>query len=122
MELNERVLYHQIHPFKLLTDWSAAFAAAALLWNHRPIEALVIGFVPSALVTIALVRWANLEPYRESRFGHYVSGFMTRRVKVARFGGLLPLWIGAWFRSPVAMAAGVVWIIGCWLIGLRRRR
>ena len=120
MELAERVLYHQIHPLKLLTDWATAFIAAALFWSHRPAEALVVGFVPSIVVTAALLRWADLEPYRASRFGECVSGFMTRRVEMARFAGLLPLWLGAWFHSPAAMVAGVAWIVGCWLWGLRR--
>jgi hypothetical protein len=120
MQFAERVLYHQIHPLKLFTDWSTAFIAAALLWNHRFGEAMVVGFVPSIVVTTVLLRWADLERYRASPFGRYVSGFMTRRVEAARFAGLLPLWLGAWYRSPIAMIAGVVWIVGCWLWGLRR--
>jgi len=122
MQFAERVLYHQIHPVKLFTDVSTAFIAAALLWNHRPTPALLVGFLPAVLVSAALMRWANLEPYRASRLGRYVAGFMTHRVEVARFAGLLPLWLGAWFRSPLAMAAGIVWILGCWSWGLRRRR
>jgi hypothetical protein len=122
MDLGERVLYHQIHPLKLVTDVSTAFIAAAFLWDHRFFEAMAVGFVPSIVVTAALLRWADLEPYRASRFGRYVSGFMTRRVEAARLAGLLPLWGGAWFRSPVAMVAGVVWIAGCWLWGFRSGR
>lgn len=119
MELADRVLYHQIHPVKLFADWSTAFIAAALLWAHRLTAALLIGFVPSIIVTAALLRWANLEPYRASRFGRYVRRFMTRRVEMARFAGLFLLWIGAWFQRPLAMVAGVVWIVGCWMWGLR---
>jgi len=120
MEFAERVLYHQIHPLKLFTDVSTAFVAAALLWAHRFGEAIIVGFVPAIVVSAMLLRWADLEPYRASRFGHYVSRFMTRGVEAARFAGLLPLWIGAWYRSPIVMVAGVVWIAGCWLWGLRR--
>jgi hypothetical protein len=121
MELGDRVLYHQIHPLKLLTDVSTAFVAARLLWMHRFGAAMLVGFVPSILVTAAILRWADLEPYRASRFGRYVSGFMTRGVEAARFAGLVPLWAGAWIHSPLAMLAGVAWIAGCWLWGLRRR-
>ena len=121
MDLADRVLYHQIHPLKLLTDWSTAFVAAALLWAHRLTAALLIGFVPSIIVTAALLRWSDLERYRASRFGRYVRGFMTRRVEVARLAGLLLLWLGAWSRRPLAMIAGVVWIIGCWMWGLRSK-
>ena len=120
MDFTERVLYHQIHPLKLLTDWSTAFIAVALLWSHRLIAALIVGFVPAIVVSAALLRWADLEPYRASRFGRYVEGFMTRRVEMARLAGLLPLWLGAWYRQPLIVGVGVVWIVGCWMWGLRR--
>jgi hypothetical protein len=120
MEVAERVLYHQIHPLKLFTDWSTAFVAAALLWSHHLAAALVVGFVPAFVVSAILLRWADLEPYRASRFGRYVHGFMTRRIEMARLAGLFPLWLGAWYRRPLVMGAGVVWIVGCWLWGLRR--
>jgi len=119
MELGDRVLYHQIHPLKLLTDVGTAAVAAALLWTHRLAPALVVGFVPSIVVSAILVRWVNLEPYRESAFGRYVARFMTRRLELARFAGLVPLWGGAWLRRPVMIAAGIVWIVGCWLWGVR---
>jgi hypothetical protein len=45
---------------------------------------------------------------------------VTRGVEAARFAGLLPLSVGAWYRSPIVMVAGVAWIVGCWLWGLRR--
>jgi len=121
MNRAERVLYHQIHPVKLATDVTTAIVAAWLLWQHRFWIALIVGFIPSILVTAALLRWADLEPYRQSRFGLYVARFMTRRVEAARFAGLIPLWGGAWTREPVAIAAGAAWIVGCWLWGLRAR-
>jgi hypothetical protein len=119
MEPGERVLYHQIHPLKLFTDIATALAATALLWRHHLGSALALGFLPSFAVSAILLRWADLEPYRLSRFGRYVKKFMTRRVELARLAGLLPLWLGAWRRSPVAIAAGAVWILGCWLWGMR---
>ena len=120
MAASDRVLYHQIHPLKLFTDVSTAATACYLLWEHRVAPAFVIGFVPSIVVSAVLITWADLEPYRRSPFGGYVGSFMTRRVEIARFAGLVPLWGGAWARSARLIAAGVVWIIGCWLWGLRR--
>jgi hypothetical protein len=119
MDRRERLLYHQIHPLKLLTDVATACAAVGLLWAHRLPLALVVGFVPSIVVTAVLLQRADLEPYRQSKFGRYVGRFMTRRVELARFAGLIPLWGGAWQRRPVMIAAGAVWILGCWLSGIR---
>ena len=42
MTREEKLLYHQIHPLKLLTDWTAGFAALPLLWRHRLRAALVV--------------------------------------------------------------------------------
>lgn len=119
MNRAERVLYHQIHPAKLATDVATAALAVWLFWRHRLWIALIVGFVPSVLVTAYLMRWANLEPYRRSRFGRYLARFMTPRVEAARFAGLIPLWVGAWIREPIAIVAGAVWIAACWLWGLR---
>jgi len=118
MNRRERLLYHQIHPGKLLADVATAAVAAALLWLHHPLPALVVGFVPSVIVSVVLVRWGDLEPYRNSRFGGYVRRFMTRGVELARLAGLIPLWGGAWARRPVIMVAGAAWILGCWLWGI----
>jgi hypothetical protein len=117
MTLSERVLYHQIHPLKLFTDVSTAAIASYLLWEHRLGLALLVGFVPSIVVSAVLIRWADLEPYRRSAFGRYVGRFMTRRVEIARLAGLIPLWAGSWVHRPALIAVGVVWIIGCWLWG-----
>ena len=120
MSSADRLLYHQIHPLKLLTDVSTAAAACYLLWEHRPAAAFLVGFLPSIVVSLFLVCWADLERYRRSVFGRYVGQFMTRRVEAARFAGLIPLWGGAWTRSIGLIVVGAAWIIGCWLWGLRR--
>jgi hypothetical protein len=122
MDGRERVLYHQIHPLKLLTDVATAIAATALFWNQHAASAFAVGFVPPIVVTAILLRWANLEPYRNSAFGRYVGRYMTRRVELARLAGLVPMWGGAWIRQPAIIAAGVAWILGCWLWGLRAQR
>lgn len=119
MHLQERLLYHQIHPLKLLTDVSTAVGAAALFWRHQAALAFAVGFLPSIAVSALLLRFADLERYRQARFGRYVERFMTRRVEVARLVGLLPLWGGAWLRRPLVIGLGGAWIIGCWLLGTR---
>ena len=35
MTLRERILYQQIHPFKLATDRSTGVMAALFFWRHR---------------------------------------------------------------------------------------
>ena len=119
MERRERLLYHQIHPIKLFTDVTTAIAASGTFWTHRLGLALFIGWVPSIAVSAALLRWADLEPYRTSAFGRYVRRVMSRRLELARFAGLIPLWGGSWLRRPALIAAGAAWILACWLSGVR---
>jgi hypothetical protein len=121
VNFEERVLYHQIHPLKLATDWLTAFGAASLFWQHRPGLAVLLVFMPSVVVSIVLVGWVDLERYRNSSFGRYVRRYMGRRVEAARFLGLTPFWGGAWAHRPMVMIAGVLWILGCWVWGLRDR-
>jgi hypothetical protein len=118
MNRRDGLLYHQIHPLKLATDVSTAGIAAVAFWHHAVLVGLAIGFIPSILVTVALLRWAHLERYADSAFGHYIGRFMNRRVEAARFAGLIPLWGGAWMHSPAAIGFGALWILGCWLRGI----
>lgn len=61
MELHDRLLYHQIHPVKLVTDAGTAAVAAICFWRHEPLLGAAVGFVPSVLVTAALLRWVDLD-------------------------------------------------------------
>ena len=42
MNLQDRLLYHQIHPLKLATDLTTAAAAAALLWRHQLVPTIIV--------------------------------------------------------------------------------
>jgi hypothetical protein len=90
MNRRERVLYHQIHPAKLLTDVGTAAVAAALLWMHHPVLALVVGFVPSIIVSVVLVD-GEISAVSQSVRQNW--RFMTRGVELARLAGLIPLWV-----------------------------
>ena len=53
----EKILYRQIHPLKLLTDWSAGFAAFPLFWRHRVRAALLLISVPPILTSVLILRY-----------------------------------------------------------------
>jgi hypothetical protein len=117
MEFRERALYHQIHPVKLLTDVATAIATAVLLWQHRAAAALLLGFVPSVVVSALLIGCADLEPYQRSPLGRYLARWMTRSMEAARFAGLALFWGGAWLLRPLLMASGLLVIALAWLRG-----
>jgi hypothetical protein len=118
MTLRERVLYHQIHPLKLLADGSAEIVSCRLLWQHRLRAGLLVHFVPPVVASAALLRWGDLEPQRRSAFGRYVARHMTRQMEAVRFAGDLVMAAGAWYRRPALLAAGLAIVLAGWLRGL----
>ena len=59
MTLQEKSLYHQIHPLKLATDIGATFPSLCLLWQHQLVFGLVVTFVPSIIVSALVIRFAR---------------------------------------------------------------
>jgi len=118
MNLKEKALYHQIHPIKLLTDWFTGFIAVYFLWLHNLITGLLIMIVPASLVTFLLIRFVDLEKYKESRFGKYISQYMTRTTEVIRFTGYLLMGLGAWLHLLWLILVGLVTILLAWFRGI----
>ena len=114
----ERLLYHQIHPLKLLTDVTTSFASSWLLWQAAWARAALVAFVPSVVVTLLLVWRAELEPLQQSLLGRYVGRCMTRRVEALRFGGQLVMWAGAATHVPWLLPLGFLIVVYGWLRGL----
>jgi hypothetical protein len=115
MNARERQIYHQIYPLKLATDVVSALAGAAFFWQHSVALALAVGLLPPIVASVLVLRFANLDRYRDSRIGAYIGRNMTRRVEAARLAGLLPLWGGAWLQREFLIAVGIVWILLCCL-------
>ena len=118
MKLEEKVLYHQIHPAKLLTDISTALLSLVLLWKHRVAAALLVMFVPSICVSFALIRFVDLERYKRSRFGRYVRRSMTRSMEALRFAGMAVMALGAWFHRTWMIPLGLLVVLAGWLRGI----
>jgi hypothetical protein len=114
LTLRERALFHQIHPLKLATDISGAFASTWLLWQHELLLGLVVGFAPSVVVTVAMLQWLDVTRLRDSVFGRYVAQHMTPLAQAVRSAGQIGIWIGAWMHVPWAIVVGIVVIILGW--------
>ncbi len=111
MTIREKVLYHQIHPLKLLTDGSAAVVSLYLLWQRRLRPALIVQFVPALVVSSALIRRADLEPQRRSAFGRHVKDYMAPSMQGVRFAGNAVMSLGAWRRRPGLLLVGLLMIL-----------
>ena len=64
MTLEEKKIYSQIHPVKLLTDVVTGFGAVYLLWYHDLIAAVCLAFIPSTVVSLILIAKTDLEKYK----------------------------------------------------------
>ena len=99
MTLQEKTLYHQIHPLILFTDLSAGIVALYPLWQNNLLTALLVSFMPPMIVSFMHIRFVNLEKYKQSSFGKYVQPYMSHSVERIRFAGSELMAAGAWYHS-----------------------
>jgi hypothetical protein len=122
LDIRERILLHQVHPAKLVVDWGTGLIAAWLFWDHNLPAALIVGFLPSILISIYLILRVDLSRYKETPLGRYFTSPLTRPGDPVRLFGLVVMWTGAWFNSILAAAAGLVIIVFGWGKGLFVRK
>ena len=123
MTARERELFHQLHPAKLLTDWSTAAIAGALLWFRHPYAALAVGWGPSVLVTALFLSGrldAALERLRGRPVVQIIAPRLTADVNAIRFAGLAFWWVGCWLHQWLLIPFGVVMIGAGWFLAWRR--
>ena len=65
-----------------------------------------------------IVRFADLEKYKQSAFGKYVRQYMTRAIEALRFLGYGIMAVGAWIHATWAIPIGLLIIILAWLRGV----
>ncbi len=73
VNLREKTLYHQIRPFKLLTDGSASLFSLYFLWEHQLLVGLAIHLIPGVVASILIVKFVNLEWYHATLLGRYIA-------------------------------------------------
>ncbi len=117
MTFQEKALYHQIHPAKLFVDWSTGLIALYSFWQQNLIAALVIAIIPSIIVSLVIVRWVDLEKYKQSDFGRYVKQYMTQAMQALRLAGYVVMAMGAWYHVVWLIPLGLLVILFGWLRG-----
>jgi hypothetical protein len=122
MGLEERLLYHQAHPLKMVVDAGAGLGALVLFWAHAWGPAVVLGMGPPALASVLVLAFADLESVARTRLGRYVRRGMTLPVQLLRLGGYTLTGYGAWNHSAAILMVGLLLILSGWLTGAARRR
>ncbi len=118
MNLPEKNLYQQIHPARLITDWVTGFYACYLCWQHELVPALVVAFIPSLVVSLIVVRFADLEKIRNSPFGRYFKRTYNKKIDFIRFGGFIIMAAGSWNNMLFIAGFGLIVIVGTWVYGM----
>ena len=122
MDFHEKVLYHQIHPAKLAADIGGSLVSTYLMWRRRFVAAMLAAFVPALLASVLVIRYADLDRRKHSRFGLYMRRYMDRRVVDAwRFFGQVVMWVGAWYRVGKLVPIGLAIAVAAWVSGLWRK-
>ena len=118
MTPQEKSLYHQTHPLKLLTDISAEVLSLYLFWKRKLLAGLIVMLVPPILVSTLIIKWVDLEAYKQSAFGRYIHTYMTPLVVAVRLLGTVVTHLGAWYRRPILIPLGLVIVLLAWLRGI----
>ncbi len=118
MSQQEKILYHQIHPIKLLSDWVPGLGSIYLMWHHKLAATLLSTFIPAGLGSLYVINTVDLEPYRESRAGYYLKRYMNPLWEGVRFTGMLIMWIGGWRHSWRLIISGFLVVVLGWSNGL----
>lgn len=118
MNIIDKTLYHQIHPFKLATDVISAFAAVYLLWLHLIVEGLIVAFVPSLMISLFMLKLMDFEKQKQSKFGKYVKRNLGRGTDTVRSLAFVVMLVGGWFHFAWMISLGFLVIILTWMSGL----
>jgi hypothetical protein len=79
---------------------------------------VLVLLVPPIIATTLIVRWVDLEPYKQSAFGRYLRTYMTPFAVMVRLLGTVVTHLGAWYRRPSLSALGLAIILLARLRGI----
>ena len=118
MTLCDRILFHQIHAAKLVTDTLAAVISLYFLWRRDLSLAIAAATVPPLIATALVLRFADLNALKRSALGAYVKRYMTSGMQLLRVCGFLIMAVAAWNHVPLAILGGLAVIVLAWLKGV----
>ena len=117
MLYHEKLFYHQIHPLKLSVDIGCTLLALFFVWEHEWLKGIITAFIPSMLISMYVIKYADLEPLKQSRLGKYTHGYMTKQIEYVRTAGLVIAGGGAWMNDVSILGLGLIVILATWLAG-----
>jgi hypothetical protein len=114
MQLDEKVLVHQVHPAKVAADVTASVVSNVLLWRGRPKAGLAVRVVLPMAGSGIVLAVADLEALAQAKRGQYVLAHMPASAQAVRLAGDALMGLGAHRRSVALLALGAVVIVTGW--------
>jgi hypothetical protein len=99
-------------------DIGAALVSLYFFWQHDLVVGLLIHLIPPPIGSFAVVRFANLEGYKNSQLGAYLLRYMTPTAQATRLLGNIVIVVGAWYHLPIGIATGIAIVVAAWTYGL----
>lgn len=118
MTLQEKILYHQIHPLKIGTDFSAQVIATVLFWDHLLLVGFLAMLIPPVIASALIIPTLDVTWIKNSAVGRYLKRAMTHTMEAVRLAGTVPIVFGAWFHQPWLIVPGFLIVLFGWLRGL----
>src|SRR5262245_11608201 len=84
MNSQDKLLYHQTHPIKLIVDVGGTPPALYLLRQHQLRAGLVLRLAPAPLLSALLIRYADLNPYQRSALGKFMHTYKRPLMQAQR--------------------------------------
>ena len=122
MTFRERILYHQIHPLKLFTDIGVTFPSCYFFWRHDLVPAIAMALVPPIIGSAIIIAAVDLERYKRSSFGIYLTTYMSRELELIRLFGFVLVALGSWFHHVWLLPCGLVVVLLAWMRGIIWRK
>ena len=116
--LKEKILYHQVHWLKLLSDISVSVFTTWLLWHHNVFWFLIFCLAPSVIASFFIIKFVDLGKLKRSSLGKYIEKYLTSLIGAIRMAGQIIVWIGGWYHLPFLIVIGVLIVIAAWCNGL----
>jgi hypothetical protein len=110
-------LLHQVHPLKVGADVAADVVSVRLMWQRRPIAALLVAHALAAAGSTVVLR-RDLSWLAATRRGRYVASHMPPTAQVLRYAGQCLAWRAAYGRRPAGIALGHLLVVAGWCHGL----
>ena len=88
--------------------------------SESRIPGMIIGGAQQGLIPPRAdlhIRYADLEPYRQSAFGKYIARSMSHAMEAVRLAGMVVAALGAWQQSFWVIVAGIAIVLFGWLRG-----